>query len=148
MTSHSDRRAPAARRQHQNNLSNYGLSRARDKAFDAVRALWSKRQSNGVKLKDVADKIGADKGWVSKQLRGPGNWTLRTFGALVEGMDGEIEIGVFPIEEASDARSNYDAYAEYSNSPMIIRIEGQTANATERPNTTTTSQSVNATFIP
>jgi hypothetical protein len=72
-----------------------------------------KRKSQGVLLKDVAAKIGRDTGWVSKQLKGPGNWTLRTFGELVEALDGEAEIDVFGLEEPLATRTNYDAYAEH-----------------------------------
>jgi hypothetical protein len=128
-------------RRHQNHLSDYGLARARDKAFDAVRALWAKRQSEGVKLKDVAQRIGADKGWVSKQLSGPGNWTLRTFGALVEGMDGEIDISVSPIELAPSSRPNYDAYDIRAS----VEFEGQVPKIAERRDATT-SQIVEVTF--
>lgn len=95
------------------NLSDYGFARVRDKAFDAVHALWGKRKSEGVLLKDVAAKIGRDTGWVSKQLRGPGNWTLRTFGELVEALDGEAEIEVFGLEEPFASKSNYDAYSAH-----------------------------------
>jgi hypothetical protein len=105
--------------------SDLGTARVRDKAFDAVRGLWNKRKSEGVKLKDVAERIGADPGWVSKHLRGPGNWTMRTFGALVEGLDGEAEIQVFPMEEQSLDRSNFDAYAQFGppNTPNVTQAQ-------------------------
>lgn len=92
----------------------YGYARIRDIAFDAVHLLWARRKRQGVKLKDVANRIGRDSGWVSKQLRGPGNWTLRTFGELVEALDGEAEIEVFGLDEPPE-RSNYDAYSDYES---------------------------------
>ena len=97
--------------------ADYGFARVRDKAFDAVHTLWRKRKTDGVMLKDVADKIGRDPGWVSKQLSGPGNWTLRTFGELVEGLDGEPEIQVFDLNSSIDDRPNYDAYLDFDDHP-------------------------------
>lgn len=104
---------PLRKTRRHTDLGDYGFARVRDKAFDAVHSLWLKRKSQGVKLKDVADKIGRDTGWVSKQLRGPGNWTLRTFGELVEALDGEAEIAVFGLDEPLTDRPNFDAYAVY-----------------------------------
>ena len=92
-------------------LADYGFARVRDSAFDAVSALWRIRQSEGVTQKDIADKIGRDAGWVSRQLKGPGNWTFRTFGALVEALDGEAEISVEPLEAPLPLPRNFDAYS-------------------------------------
>jgi hypothetical protein len=91
----------------------YGFARARDLAFDAVTELWRKRRAAGTKQSDIAAILNRDPGWVSRQLSGPGNWTLRTFGELVEALDGEAEISVHPIEEAPADRTNYHAYLEY-----------------------------------
>lgn len=95
---------------HRSNLETYGLARARDKAFDAVRRLWDLRQSEGLTQADLAARLEKDEGWVSKQLRSPGNWTLKTFGALVEGLKGEADIQALPLEYPITSRSNYDAY--------------------------------------
>lgn len=94
-------------------LANYGFARARDLAFDAVKELWKRRRSEGMKQIDLANFLERDPGWVSKALRGPGNWTMRTFGELVAGMDGEIEIAVHAIEDPLPERPNYHAYAGY-----------------------------------
>ena len=53
-----------------------------DLAFDAVSNLWRRRQSEGMKKKDIAEALGRDPAWVSRSLSGPGNWTLTTFGEL------------------------------------------------------------------
>ena len=74
-------------RKHGSDRGDYGFARARDIAFDAVLALWRKRKAAGVKQSDIAAALGRDPAWVSKQLKGPGNWTLRTIGELVEAMD-------------------------------------------------------------
>lgn len=107
------------RRGQRSERADYGTARVKDKAFEAIRRLWEKRRQQGLKLKDVAGRIDADPGWVSKHLRGPGNWTLRTFGALVEGLEGEAEIDVFPIEEPADDRTNFDAYSEFGTVPVM-----------------------------
>lgn len=67
-------------------LRDYGFARVRDAAFDAVQSLWARRQAEGMTQADLVAAIDADAGWVSKNLRGPGNWTLRTFGAFVESL--------------------------------------------------------------
>jgi hypothetical protein len=92
-------------------IEDYGFARVRDVAFDAVMDLWRKRQNDGVTQKDIAERLDKDPAWVSRQLKGPGNWTLRTFGALVEALEGEAEITVYPIEIPAGDGQNYDAYA-------------------------------------
>jgi hypothetical protein len=94
-------------------LRDYGFARVRDAAFDAVDLLWSRRQTEGVTQADLAANIAADAGWISRNLRGPGNWTLRTFGALVESLGGQVEIRVRAVEDPPTIRSNYHAYVEY-----------------------------------
>jgi len=93
--------------------SDYGFARVRDKAFDAVLDLWRRRQSEGQKLTDLASVLHRDIAAVCRNLSGPGNWTLRTFGELVEAMDGEVEISVHALGDPLPTRSNYDAYCEY-----------------------------------
>jgi hypothetical protein len=91
----------------------YGFARIRDAAFDAVSSLWARRQSEGMTQVDVANAIGGDPGWVSKNLRGPGNWTMRTFGTFVEALNGEALITVRAAEDPLPVRSNYNAYVGY-----------------------------------
>lgn len=96
--------------------SEFAVARARDIAFDAVIDLWRKRRDAGMQQKDLADILGREKGWVSKQLSGPGNWTLRTIAELVEALDGELELYAFP-RELPATRSNSDAYSGYGSPP-------------------------------
>lgn len=93
--------------------ANYGFARVRDAAFDAVLSLWRRRQSEGWKQADLADILNRDRSWVSRNLRGPGNWTLRTFGELVEALNGEAEITVHALEEPLHPAPNFDAYIGY-----------------------------------
>lgn len=96
-------------------LGKYGAAVAKDVAFDAVSALWRKRRGDkNWSQKKAAETIGADEGWYSKQFNGPRNWTMESFGALVQSLDGMIEIIVRPMEDASPTvgLNNYDAYAE------------------------------------
>ena len=67
---------------------------------------------------DIVAAVGRDAGWVSRTLRAPGNWTLRTIGELVEALNGEIEIIVHAKEEPTAQFSNYHAYAEYMPPPL------------------------------
>lgn len=94
-------------------LADYGVGRVRDAAFDALRTLWKRRQAEGMLQKDLAEVIGSDPSTVSKWLRGPGNWTLRTIGELTAGLNGELEIRVNALEDPITSPVNYHAYAEY-----------------------------------
>lgn len=82
----------------------FGFARVRDAAFDAVATLWRKRQQEGMTQLDLAQSIGADPAWVSRKLRGPANWTLKTFGAFVEGLGGEASITVRAMEDHPSRR--------------------------------------------
>ncbi len=82
-------------------LAAFGAARARDAAFDAVRQLWDRRKSEGMKQVELAQSIGRDPGWVSKTLSGPANWTMRSFGELVAAMHGEVVISVRAIEDSA-----------------------------------------------
>jgi transcriptional regulator with XRE-family HTH domain len=95
-------------------LEAFGFARARDVAFNAVRELWKRRRDQGMTQRDLAAKIGRDPAWISRKLQGPGNWTLRTIGAFVVALNGEIEIKIHDLDGASNHRMNYSgAYEEY-----------------------------------
>lgn len=100
-------------------LAEYGVVRLRDQAFDAVRALWRKRHAAGLTQKDLADSIGRDPAWVSKNLRAPGNWTLRTIGELAQGLNGEVQINVIGAEEPIECPTNFYAYDGYLASNYV-----------------------------
>lgn len=91
----------------------FGFARVRDAAFDAVSSLWNRRQNEGMTQADIASALGSDPGWVSKNLRGPGNWTLRTFGALVEALNGEAQITIRALDDQPLTLPNFHAYVGY-----------------------------------
>jgi hypothetical protein len=104
----------------------YGAAVAKDAAFDAVRSLWIRRSAENWTRKQIAESIGVDEGWLSKQFQGPRNWTMETFGALVMGLNGNIEIIVRAMEDITSSQySNYDAYAEMDDlQPKGLRPPG------------------------
>ncbi|MEA2889169.1 MAG: hypothetical protein QOD11_3529 [Bradyrhizobium sp.] len=110
----------------------FGFARARDAAFDAVSTLWNRRQSEGMTQTDIANALGSDPGWVSKNLRGPGNWTLRTFGALVEALNGEARITIRALDDPPQILSNYHAYVGYEPQTATTSVRTPLANATAR----------------
>jgi hypothetical protein len=69
-------------------LEEYGAARIRNEAFDQVCVLWERRRSEGWTQQQLADVIGRDPGWISRNLSAPGNWTLRTIGALTQALNG------------------------------------------------------------
>jgi transcriptional regulator with XRE-family HTH domain len=95
-------------------LEEYGAERIRNDTFEQVRLLWERRKTEGWTQKQVADAIGRDPGWVSRNLSAPGNWTVRTMGAFVQGLNGEIEIRIYAIEDPLETPINYDAYEDYT----------------------------------
>ena len=92
--------------------------------FDAVTALWRRRQAEGMTQKDLAHRIGRDPAWVSRSLAAPGNWTLRTAGELIQALDGEAEIRVAALEDAPERRANADAYDGYVPRPFVKSRRG------------------------
>ena len=91
----------------------HGAALVKGAAFDAVQSLWRRRSAEGWTRAQFAAAIDVDEGWLSKQFVGPRNWTMETFGTLVEGLNGEVEIIVRAIEEPVPEPKNYDAYAQY-----------------------------------
>jgi len=98
----------------------FGFARVRDAAFDAVSSLWARRQNEGMTQIDIASALGSDPGWVSRNLRGPGNWTLRTFGAFVEALNGEAQITIRALDDPPQVLSNYHAYVGYEPQTATI----------------------------
>lgn len=93
-----------------NELVETGAARARDIIFDAVHDLWQIRSEQGVKQTELAAALGKNPSWVCRSLAGPGNWTLETFGALAEALNGHIDVRLIPREHLR--QSNYDFYAD------------------------------------
>lgn len=91
----------------------FGYAKVRNAAFQAVQKLWRRRKAKGMTQLQLGERIGKDPARVSKYLSGPGNWTLRTFGELVEALDGEAEIIVHGIEDPPAVPVNYHAYVGY-----------------------------------
>lgn len=121
------------------NAADFGFARTRDLAFDAVQRLWRRRRDEGMKQIDIAKAIDRQPAWVNRSLRGPGNWTLRTLGELVQGLNGELEITVHGLEDAPTVRGNYHAYADYEPSAVVVRV----VQASPVPTITATSASEN-----
>src|ERR1700682_2137522 len=114
----------------QRELGDYGYARARDLAFDAVQSWCRRRQAAGVKQIDIARTLDRSPAWVSRNLRGPGNWTLRTFGAFVEALNGEAQITIRALDDAPQILSNYHAYVGYEPQTATIPERGIIPGAT------------------
>ncbi|MGA2056877.1 MAG: helix-turn-helix transcriptional regulator [Bradyrhizobium sp.] len=119
MTSQSKQIAMSA-----NERDDYGFARVRDAAYDGVMDLWRRRKDQGMTQAQLADALGGDAGWLSRNLRGPGNWTLRTVGRFVQALNGEVEFKVHGLEDPLPVRSNYHAYVGYE--PEMTATAGPT----------------------
>ena len=105
MTTQSEKQARVAR-------SRYAVARAKGAAFDAVVGLWRRRQAAGLQQKEFGEIVGYSPARINRLLRGPANWTLTTLAELVDGLDGEVEIKVYGLDEPLHA--NFDAYRVWS----------------------------------
>jgi len=123
-------------------MEDYGFARVRDLAFEAVRKLWRKREAEGWTQAYLAERMGRDPAWISRKLSAPGNWTLRTFGAFIEALDGEAEILLHDLNAPNLLGSNFDAYlalaldrqsANWVNSPLQIASGIETAASNSAP---------------
>jgi len=94
-------------------LAEFGVARVKDVVFEAVFVLWMQRQSEGWTQKRLADAIGRDKGWVSRNLSAPGNWTLRTLGELVQALDGELNVKINPLIVKNKEFDSSNFYSDY-----------------------------------
>jgi hypothetical protein len=50
---------------------------------------------------------------VSRTLSGPGNWTIKTIGTRVQGLNGELEITVHAMEDPLPEPAGPDACERY-----------------------------------
>jgi len=107
-------------------LENFGFARVRDIAYDAVQDLWQRRKAEGWTQIQVAKNLDRDTGWLSKHLKGSGNWTFRTFGTLVQGLHGTIEI-VVRAEEDTNPNCNYNPYSSYVMDVQPVVLSGAVA---------------------
>jgi len=113
MTSRSSKLRGSLPRSEERDLAEFGVNRFRDIVFDAVLTLWRRRHSEGLSQKELGEAIGRDPGWVSRNLRAPGNWTMRTAGELIQALNGEAEVSIAALEDAPQDGRNYDAYDGY-----------------------------------
>jgi transcriptional regulator with XRE-family HTH domain len=103
-----------------NERADYGFARVRDAAYDAVMDLWRRRKAEGMTQAQLADALGGDTGWLSRNLKGPGNWTLRTVGRFVEALNGEVELKVHGLEDPLPVPPNYHAYVRYEHQTATV----------------------------
>ncbi|ETA72361.1 transcriptional regulator [Mesorhizobium loti] len=92
--------------------------RVRDAAYDAISALWRARKAQGLSQKDICDALDRDPAWVSRNLAGPANWTMKTFGEFVEALDGHATITVEPAESVS--LPHYDIYEDDEDDVSVM----------------------------
>lgn len=90
----------------------YGAALVKGAAFDAVYNLWRRRKSEGWTNASIATNVDVDEGWLSKQFVGPRNWTIVTFGTLVESLKGTAQINVYAAEDLID-EMNANSYSDY-----------------------------------
>lgn len=117
------------RKREYKNHETYGAELVKNEAFSAIRALLELRLEQGKSQKEIAASIGKDEGWLSRNLAGPANWTFKTFGVLVQALDGCAEVKVIPSEDIIKS-CNFDIYESigiFTQSPP--KVEKQSDNS-------------------
>lgn len=101
--------------------ASYGEELAKSAAHLAVRELWARRLRDGVTQEQIAASIGKDPAWLSRTMKGPANWTLKSLGALVVALDGKLNIQVEAVEDdTSITTANFNAYDAADTSVVIL----------------------------
>lgn len=97
--------------------------RSENRAYDAViAALEAAAARDGLKRKDIAEKIEMDPGQFSRLLSGPSNWTLGTISNLLFAIGAEMEFNVVLITNRS--RSTVQHLLSGNADPIEVRLEG------------------------
>ncbi|MGV8833272.1 MAG: hypothetical protein ACOH2N_14960 [Devosia sp.] len=93
----------------------YAYARLKNVFFDEIRDLYEERKDNwNLTLDELAKRMEKNpktgRSWVSRELSGPGNWTLQTISKFIESLSGEI---ILKVVKREDIRShNYDYYRD------------------------------------
>lgn len=112
--------------------ASYGEEKAKGSAHLAVRDLFYRRIREGKKQEEIAAAIGKDPAWLSRTMKGPANWTLKTLGALVIALDGELKIQVSASEDiAVNNLTNFDAYLMIDEVCLVEPTRLEPYDATE-----------------
>lgn len=101
-------------------IKQLNVARVRDALFDGVYALWQQRKREGLTQSTLAAELGRDRAWVSRTLRGPANWTVRSVAELLAALDGKLEVAVIPRERP--AADNYDHYSAVFDATKLTAV--------------------------
>lgn len=103
----------------------YGRATTRIQVATAVWTLWDRlRKEQGIDQQWLADRMGKDKSWASRLLKGPGNWTLDTVGDLLEAMGARLTcVEAHTYEEISQGNAAHASRRHGSR--RILKIEAE-----------------------
>lgn len=73
-------------------------------AFKKLREVF---QGSGLRQEDLVDRLGKDKGQVSRWLRGTDNVTLRTMSNLARAMDCRLSVEFEPLSQLKKSNNQY-----------------------------------------
>jgi transcriptional regulator with XRE-family HTH domain len=71
--------------------------------LEATELICELMQQQGISRKDLADRIGRTRGFISQVLNGSQNMTLRTLADLAYALDHRIQLTAVPLAAADDA---------------------------------------------
>ena len=108
----------------------------RHKAFEEMlRAYRDAHDTQGLTQDHIAARLGRDKGFISRCLRGKENITLRTMSNIARAMDCRLDVAVSELSAAASASVHYVASApiekqfQYvapsTSSPILVNAERQ-----------------------
>ena len=81
----------------------------------AYNAMWQAFKMRGVSQDQIAARLGADKGLISKRLKGGENLTFKTLSFMASAMKCRLSLAFIPYEAVEAPRSWGDAITETTN---------------------------------
>ena len=70
----------------------------RHAAYEELLQAFHEAQKTGLRQDDIATRLGRDKGFISRCLRGEGNITLRTMSNIARAMDCRLDVRLTPLD--------------------------------------------------
>jgi hypothetical protein len=102
----------------------YGRTTTRLQIAAAIWSLWERvKESEDLDQQWLADRLGKDKGRVSRLLKEPGNWTMDTVADLLEAMEARLtKVEVMRYLEIAQASKPRAARDDGANQ-ILLRVQ-------------------------
>jgi hypothetical protein len=115
----------------------YFRARLKNNIFhELLECFYAQSKSGKMNKKSIADVLGKDAGWVSRQFAGPRNLELETLSDLLLAMDSELEVKAVPIRKSQHDTAGAHLWSESSTIPeprgVLVNMRSVSANDPEQ----------------